>query len=68
MPFSMNFLKCGDIFFQMTAYFSSFMATVDNMDIYVTIYQFRLKKVKSYTLLFALIDSLSQVYKLSVSI
>ena len=31
-------------FFQMTAYFSSFMATVDNMDIYVTLYQFRLKR------------------------
>ena len=31
-------------FFQMTAYFRSFMAAVDNMDIYVTIYQFRLKR------------------------
>ena len=45
MPFSMNILKCGDIFSnEMTAYFGSFMAAVDNMDIYVTIHRFRLKR------------------------
>ena len=40
-PFQWIFSNVGT-FFQMTAYFCSFMAAVDNMDIYVTIRLFRL--------------------------